>query len=99
MKLCKDCKHFKKFLHFSLCDHPSVEHSVINGAAILECPRARAPAYGECGPDAKLFEQREPVPVGRPGEVAQVLAQVLEDSELWNAMIDRRPWWRRIFGG
>jgi hypothetical protein len=50
----------------AMCRHPDAERSVVDGSLRTACVVARCglgvPDQPICGPDAKLFEQREPEP-------------------------------------
>jgi hypothetical protein len=63
MKLCKDCKHCvpPSISSLALCGHEKAERSPYDGCLVEVVHFARTP-NGICGPDAKLFEQREPEP-------------------------------------
>jgi hypothetical protein len=104
MKLCKDCKHCVSPSIFSLalCGHEKAERSPYDGWLVEGVHFARMP-NGICGPDAKLFEQREPEP-------PKVYFTEAMDPNKWPAAPGGicfekyradtgRPWWRRIFGG
>jgi hypothetical protein len=53
-----------------MCAHPSAPRSPVDGRALATCSNARGEGLIlraeteklDCGPDAKLFEQREPEP-------------------------------------
>jgi hypothetical protein len=64
IKLCKDCKYYEKKISFSVCGNPNIrkeinletgefERSFVDFERIYSYP-------GRCGPEGKLFEQKEP---------------------------------------
>jgi hypothetical protein len=114
MKLCKDCKHcampnplanayagYPAYV-MPMCGHPDAERSVVDGSLVIGCIAARSQGGPKsiCGPDAKLFEQREPEKDHSehvPGAITLVSAQVgphVKHVSWW-----RRTWWCQIFGG
>jgi hypothetical protein len=73
MKLCKDCKHCvpPSIYSLALCGHEKAERSPYDGFLVEVVHFART-QNGICGPDAKLFEQREPDPQINPGAVVPI---------------------------
>ncbi len=66
-KLCKDCKYVKRDLNFSYqfacCTHPdlTIRIDMVTGKPLPHFADFERASYGECGPDAKLFEQRNSI--------------------------------------
>ncbi|MGG1948989.1 hypothetical protein AB1286_29985 [Trinickia sp. NRRL B-1857] len=83
-----------------MCGHPSAPSSPVDGRALATCSQARgegqflreAVEVLDCGPDAKLFEQREAEAPGI-GQMVPVLVNEQFGAEA------AKPWWRRVFGG
>lgn len=63
MKLCIDCKWYRKYVgdvRYSKCAHPSLL-SPVAGQAAAFCKLERE-GSGACGPQAKLFEEKPKEP-------------------------------------
>lgn len=79
-----------------MCGHPNAPVEPVQGALIATCAVARGCgefslahlAVPECGPEAKLFEERPPK--------VEVSPSVC--FEKYQADTDK-SWWRRVFGG
>ena len=100
MKLCKDCKHFTIYPYsVPMCGHPDAPRSLVDGGLQKSCHMARGmdlccPRTEPCGPDANLFEARDP-----PGRIVPVPVLVNASSGEDTTTPWSTPWWRRMFGG
>lgn len=59
MKFCKDCKNMSVL---TLCKHPDAQKvDLVSGVSFPQDCFIVRKDDGKCGPDAKLFEQADPV--------------------------------------
>lgn len=86
-KFCKDCKYYSatRWSNYAVsreCLHPDAQRrNVVTAAPIILTP-SEMRAEGEvCGPDAKLFAEKDPT-----------LQVVSSHPRHWP-----RPWWERLF--
>lgn len=64
MKLCVDCKHFRRTQYMDVCESPQNGISLVTGdikVAVALTNRKASPS-GKCGPGAAWFEPHEPKP-------------------------------------
>jgi hypothetical protein len=73
-----------------MCGHPSAPRSPVDGSALATCSNARGEGLIlraetevlDCGPDAKLFEQREPAVSILAPPTTEELARLQADIDI-----------------